>query len=36
MSSANSATVHRATTKADRKTEIGNRNFLMSYISCGP
>ena len=26
------ATVHRATTKADRKTEIGNRNFLMSYI----
>lgn len=26
------ATIHRATTKADRKTEIGNRNFLMSYI----
>jgi UDP-N-acetylglucosamine acyltransferase len=26
------ATVHRATIKADRKTEIGNRNFLMSYI----
>lgn len=26
------ATVHRATTKADRKTEVGNRNFLMSYI----
>ncbi len=26
------ATVHRATTKADRKTEIGHRNFLMSYI----
>jgi UDP-N-acetylglucosamine acyltransferase len=26
------ATVHRATTKADRKTEIGSRNFLMSYI----
>jgi len=26
------ATVHRATTKADRKTEIGDRNFLMSYI----
>jgi UDP-N-acetylglucosamine acyltransferase len=26
------ATIHRATTKADRKTEIGNKNFLMSYI----
>ena len=26
------ATVHRATTKADRKTEIGNRNFLMAYF----
>ena len=26
------ATIHRATTKADRKTEIGNRNFLMAYI----
>jgi UDP-N-acetylglucosamine acyltransferase len=26
------STVHRATTKADGKTEIGNRNFLMSYI----
>jgi UDP-N-acetylglucosamine acyltransferase len=26
------ATVHRATTKADRKTEIGNKNFLMAYI----
>lgn len=26
------STVHRATTKADRKTEIGNKNFLMSYI----
>ncbi len=26
------ATVHRATTKADRRTEIGNKNFLMSYI----
>jgi UDP-N-acetylglucosamine acyltransferase len=25
------ATIHRATTKADRKTEIGNRNFLMAY-----
>jgi len=25
------ATVHRATTKADRKTEIGNRNYLMAY-----
>jgi UDP-N-acetylglucosamine acyltransferase len=26
------STVHRATTKGDRKTEIGNRNYLMSYI----
>ncbi len=26
------ATVHRATTKADRKTEIGDKNFLMAYI----
>jgi UDP-N-acetylglucosamine acyltransferase len=26
------ATIHRATIKADKKTEIGNRNFLMSYI----
>ena len=26
------ATIHRATTKADRKTEIGNKNFLMAYI----
>jgi UDP-N-acetylglucosamine acyltransferase len=26
-----SATVHRATTKEDRKTVIGNRNFLMAY-----
>jgi UDP-N-acetylglucosamine acyltransferase len=26
------ATVHRATTKADRKTEIGNKNYLMAYI----
>ena len=25
------ATVHRATTKADRKTEIGNKNYLMAY-----
>ena len=25
------ATVHRATTKEDRKTEIGNKNFLMAY-----
>lgn len=25
------ATIHRATTKADRKTEIGNKNFLMAY-----
>lgn len=25
------ATVHRATTKADRKTEIGNGNYLMAY-----
>ncbi len=25
------ATIHRATTKADRKTEIGNRNFIMAY-----
>ena len=25
------ATVHRATTKADRKTEIGDKNFLMAY-----
>lgn len=25
------ATIHRATTKEDRKTEIGNRNFLMAY-----
>lgn len=25
------ATVHRATTKADRKTEIGDRNYLMAY-----
>lgn len=25
------ATLHRATTKADRKTEIGNKNFLMAY-----
>jgi UDP-N-acetylglucosamine acyltransferase len=25
------ATVNRATTKADRKTEIGNKNFLMAY-----
>lgn len=25
------ATVHRATTKEDRKTVIGNRNFLMAY-----
>jgi UDP-N-acetylglucosamine acyltransferase len=25
------ATVHRATTKEDRKTEIGNRNYLMAY-----
>jgi len=25
------ATVHRATTKADRKTEIGHRNYLMAY-----
>ena len=25
------ATIHRATTKADRKTEIGNGNFLMAY-----
>lgn len=26
------ATIHRATIKADKKTEIGNKNFLMSYI----
>jgi UDP-N-acetylglucosamine acyltransferase len=26
------STLHRATTKADRKTEIGDRNFLMAYI----
>ena len=26
-----SATIHRATTKEDRKTEIGNKNFLMAY-----
>ncbi len=26
------ATIHRATIKADRRTEIGNKNFLMSYI----
>lgn len=26
-----SATIHRATTKEDRKTEIGNGNFLMAY-----
>jgi UDP-N-acetylglucosamine acyltransferase len=26
------ATVHRASTKADGKTEVGNRNFLMAYI----
>jgi UDP-N-acetylglucosamine acyltransferase len=25
------ATIHRATTKDDRKTEIGNNNFLMAY-----
>lgn len=25
------ATIHRATTKADRKTEIGDKNFLMAY-----
>jgi UDP-N-acetylglucosamine acyltransferase len=25
------ATVHRATTKADRRTEIGNGNYLMAY-----
>jgi UDP-N-acetylglucosamine acyltransferase len=25
------ATVHRATSKADRKTEIGDRNYLMAY-----
>jgi len=25
------ATVHRATKKADRKTEIGNKNYLMAY-----
>ncbi len=25
------ATLHRATTKADRKTEIGNGNYLMAY-----
>jgi UDP-N-acetylglucosamine acyltransferase len=25
------ATVHRATTKEDRRTEIGNKNFLMAY-----
>lgn len=25
------ATVHRATTKADKKTEIGNGNYLMAY-----
>ncbi len=25
------ATVHRATTKADRKTQIGNGNYLMAY-----
>ena len=25
------ATIHRATTKEDRKTEIGNNNFLMAY-----
>jgi UDP-N-acetylglucosamine acyltransferase len=25
------ATVHRATTKEDRKTEIGDKNFLMAY-----
>jgi len=25
------ATIHRATTKADKKTEIGNKNFLMAY-----
>ncbi len=25
------ATIHRATTKEDRKTEIGNSNFLMAY-----
>lgn len=25
------ATVHRATTKADRKTEIGDKNYLMAY-----
>jgi UDP-N-acetylglucosamine acyltransferase len=25
------ATIHRATTKEDRKTEIGNGNFLMAY-----
>jgi UDP-N-acetylglucosamine acyltransferase len=26
-----SATIHRATTKEDRKTEIGDKNFLMAY-----
>ena len=26
-----SATIHRATTKEDRKTVIGNKNFLMAY-----
>jgi UDP-N-acetylglucosamine acyltransferase len=30
-----SATVHRATTKADRKTEIGDNNFLMAYSHVG-
>jgi UDP-N-acetylglucosamine acyltransferase len=25
------ATIHRATTKEDRKTEIGNKNFLLAY-----
>ena len=25
------ATIHRATTKQDRKTEIGNKNYLMAY-----
>jgi len=30
-----STTVHRATTKADRKTEIGDNNFLMAYSHVG-
>ncbi len=29
------ATVHRATTKEDRKTVIGNKNFLMAYSHVG-